>query len=95
MSLSAVYDIRPVRTISKGRSVHRFALFADDGTRVSGFYPSEQDAHEARRARIMRRVAQSRPVERPCMCCGHAFASEGQFHRLCHVCATGTPRAEW
>ncbi len=95
MSLAAVYDIRPVRVISRGRTVHRFALFSDDGTRVSGFYPSEKAAQNERRARIMKWIETAKPIERPCMCCGHVFTSEGRFHRLCHICTTGVPRKEW
>ncbi len=95
MTATARYDIRPVRVRKNGRTFNHFALFADDGTRVSGFYRTVEQARESRTALIRTRVAKARPVERPCLCCGHRFMSQGIHNRLCEVCATGTPRSHW
>lgn len=95
MTATARYDIRPVRVRKDGRTVNHFALFADDGTRVSGFYPSLKQARESRVALIRSQAKKARPVERACLCCGHGFLSRGIHNRLCPICTTGTPRSDW
>lgn len=43
-----------------------------------------------------KRVArQAQLVDRPCMCCGKTFGSEGIHNRLCEVCRTRSNREGW
>lgn len=95
MSATALYDILPVRVPTGGRAVNHFAVFAEDGTRVSGFYRTLREATDQRIALIRARTEKARPAIRDCMCCGHAFTSTGIHNRLCGICTTGTPRSDW
>lgn len=95
MTAIARYDIRPVRVQKHGRTLNHFALFADDGTRVSGTYQTLKQARETRTALIRTQIQKTRPVERNCLCCDHAFLSKGIHNRLCDICRTGTPRSTW
>jgi hypothetical protein len=55
------------------------------GRTVSGLYGSRDSALH-RMHNIARRLAAAARPQRPCLCCGTTFASEGPHNRLCDPC---------
>ena len=70
----------------------RYAVFDDEGARVSNTYDTQGKASARLRQLLHSAALRQRATDRPCMCCGVTFRSSHKFNRLCDVCGTGTAR---
>lgn len=51
---------------------------------------ANQMAADRMAVRMEREARHGKPQERPCLCCGRVFRSDGRHNRLCAVCGTGS-----
>lgn len=86
--------LRTGRARNQSGKAH-WAVFDGDGNRVSGIFNSHVEA-ECRLQKLQEEARQkSATRERPCMCCGKVFESEGIHNRLCNYCRTHDARTHW
>lgn len=72
-----------------------WAVWDGDGQQLSGAYYTRDEAL-ARWETLVAAERQKRTAgERPCMCCGRTFLSEGIHNRLCQSCGRGVPNYNW
>lgn len=57
-----------------------------DGRRVSGVYTTRERAEGEAETKQAQADAAKKRRNRPCMCCGQAFASAGIHNRMCNPC---------
>ena len=63
-----------------------FVVVDPNGKNASSFYTQEAPALTTRDGAQKAWDAKHKRQNRPCMCCGKAFASEGIHNRLCGSC---------
>lgn len=68
------------------RLANGWAVLDPDGARIGLLHSTKESAMRSRDSHQRRADRARRAVVRPCMCCGHPFASEGIHNRLCTDC---------
>lgn len=57
---------------------------------VSPVFMVRAEAQKWMRAELAKLPESRRPQQRPCLCCGATFHSEGPHHRMCNRCRLGS-----